>query len=750
MKFFHVVIMTCAFAIVPSVSFATSVSETENCISNNSDSDDCFPFKMEVDFSNNENNFLFRIGAAGTFFVDCGEGATALNGQVVTNNVGTKTDLFENDQQKKGRFWEVNQTVPANQMYGNGILYVCTYQNGVASGKARIRLAGVVDAYHKLINNNDYVTNTTPVFAVGSNDNDSATKLRLTSISGSLGQIFPALSSANTDKPNFYRAFYGCSNLTSIPSELFQGVSGENLNSITPKQTGMFQGTFQNCTGLTGNIPTDLFSEIDGSVQNAMTDIFSGDGNLATTCAEGDVIDTNSDGTVYPWKDYTSQWTTTSGNLAVACDVPTAPEYKFFIKTTNEASGFDFSWNLAPKGTFYVDCGDPSSELVYPDNSTSTGGGTITKTTFDVQTYFCRYNNGGEKTVSFGGAATGYGQVVSENLSINSGELRTISFAGNQYVARAYGALGDIFPEISYKYPNFWRLFYNCVNLTEVSDTLFSGISRLATNAFKASFYGCSKLASIPEDLFLGVSSPNIGMFHGTFYGCTSLESIPANLFNHINGSDGFLFMETFKNCTGLSGQIPEGLFDGVSGNENAIFEGVFSGCSNLGRNEIGGVPTYYISPTLFRNFGGTIGSNAFSDTGFLECCPEEMRRITSADSEYNIARYVNYFSNRVSCINGTPAANEASWITLPGQSTPSCQVLDCGKELHVRNSETFQQYDYPLFRIAKTEKSLAVKMNQNETCYAPLTEATTAAYGLHIKKDGALYRVMTREDLQN
>ena len=74
---------------------------------------------------------------------------------------------------------------------------------------------------------------------------------KIASISGSLGKIFPTLNNGSNDlskQPRFNSTFYGCSALTSIPVNLFEGIHGS--------ADGMFAVTFQGCTSL-ATIPVD-------------------------------------------------------------------------------------------------------------------------------------------------------------------------------------------------------------------------------------------------------------------------------------------------------------------------------------------------------------------------------------------------------------------------------------------------------------------------------------------------------------
>lgn len=670
-------------ALCVSRSFAVqSASDIENCITNSGTN--CFPFTMNV--SSGVNYFSIRLGAAGTFFIDCGAEAALVgpytapiySSSVYVGPVGTTGN--------RSRFWKIVQYKPAElggNVFPNGVEYTCNY--GASTSGLTVGLAGSVGEGEN-VQGNYYDNATTPTFAVGASDGDSI-KSYLSGISGSLGQIFPALSSADIDKPNFYHAFYGCQNLTSVPSELFQGVSG-SLVSITPKQNGMFRGTFQNCTGLTGNISTALFSEITGNDLNAMTDIFSGDTGLATTCAEGDKIDASFVND-YPWANYTSQWITTSGNTAAACDVPTGPEYKFFVTTTNEASGFDFSWKMSAKGTFYVDCGDATATLVYPDSSTSTGGGTIARTGTSTQTYTCSYPSGGVRTISFGGQATGYSS-ASDWYNCGNPQKIPVAIGFNVtplLVARISGSLGAIFPTIgnsAYNTPVFYQAFSGCKNLT----------------------------GTIPPRLFEGVTR-----------------------INHCQ------FMRLFVGDTNLVGPIPENLFRGITGDRTFQTWFYTFGSTNIGRDYVGGPSKYYIPNNLFDSGIGassqTIGGGTFYETGILQCCPAGMRKMKTSDISYSMAEYVSNLGNYVSCIPGTPEPSEKKLLA------GGVCVDDCGKKLKVSDGQ-----EYPLYNPKPTTKALGVKsysIKNGANCYVPLGNG---AGSLNINDGVMIYHALTETEI--
>ena len=79
---------------------------------------------------------------------------------------------------------------------------------------------------------------------------------KIAAIKGSLGALFPTLD--QDEQPLFINIFAECTNLSSIPSGLFDGISGKPISY-------MFSGVFAGCTGLTGNIPSGLFAGISGT-----------------------------------------------------------------------------------------------------------------------------------------------------------------------------------------------------------------------------------------------------------------------------------------------------------------------------------------------------------------------------------------------------------------------------------------------------------------------------------------------------
>ena len=88
-------------------------------------------------------------------------------------------------------------------------------------------------------------------------------------------RLFAGISGAPAEDM-FYNTFYGCSGLTSIPDGLFAGISGAPAY-------GMFDSTFEECSGLTGAIPDGLFGNLSGAPAAAMFhETFSGCSKLTS------------------------------------------------------------------------------------------------------------------------------------------------------------------------------------------------------------------------------------------------------------------------------------------------------------------------------------------------------------------------------------------------------------------------------------------------------------------------------------
>ena len=185
-------------------------------------SDNIYGFGMPV------TEFGFNLGAAGTFYVDWGDGTT---------------ETIEKDNADGG---------------------IYTHDYGTTSGTYTVKIGGLATDY----SDNEY---TSAIYFYLDVSASSAYSQAITEISGSLGAIFPTLSDGS--QPRFLDLFEEAC-FAEIPSGLFDGIHGapvsnmffeafayndnlagipENLFSgITGAAEGMFAGTFYFCSKLTG------------------------------------------------------------------------------------------------------------------------------------------------------------------------------------------------------------------------------------------------------------------------------------------------------------------------------------------------------------------------------------------------------------------------------------------------------------------------------------------------------------------
>jgi hypothetical protein len=252
----------------------------------------------------------------------------------------------------------------------------------------------------------------------------------------SLLESLPALFSFVSGTPAanmFLQTFYGCSGLTgSIPSGLFGTLSGAPASS-------MFQQTFRGCSGLTGSIPSGLFGTLSGAPASSMfVQTFYGCSGLTGSIPSG-------------------LFETLSG----------APASSMFQQTFLGCSGLTGS---IPSGLFGTLSGAPASSM------------------FQATFLGCSGLTG----------------------SIPSGLFGTLSGT----------------PATSM----FFRTFDGCSGLTgSIPSGLFGTLSGTpATSMFYLTFEGCSGLTDIGNAIWdlTGLSNTSAAnMFYQTFANCTSATS---------------------------------------------------------------------------------------------------------------------------------------------------------------------------------------------------------------------------------
>lgn len=280
-------------------------------------------------------------------------------------------------------------------------------------------------------------------------------------------------------------------------------------------------------------------------------------------------------------------------------------QFPFSIKTTKTTQDFQFS--MSAKGTFYVNWGDGTEEVIERTNTTEV-------------VYSHTYDEKREYTIKLDGKATAYS---------NESLMPAISFKENPNIAEISGSLGIVFPTLpNGSQPKFYYTFADTPNLGgQIPPSLFVGLSgQPIKNMFYGTFYGAKNLTGqIPAELFAVIEGkPTEGIFYRTFEKCTGLTgSIPDNLFATISGDPARdMFHATFAGCTGLTGSIPSGLFAGISGPPaQRMYNGTFSECSGL---------TGYIAEALFGHFDGPpqelmFGNTLFACSGLTGHIPSDL-----------------------------------------------------------------------------------------------------------------------------
>ena len=264
-------------------------------------------------------------------------------------------------------------------------------------------------------------------------------------------------------------------------------------------------------------------------------------------------------------------------NVALACteaqiDTTTGcVDTKFTVTTTELAANTTFKFIMTAVGTFYVDWGDGTGEVINRTDITET-------------TYSHTYTTAGAKTIKFGGVATDYS---------TSDAAAAIAFNGggstSSLIASISGNLSTMFPYMPNNavnggaQPRFYKTFAGASNLTEIPSTLFSGYTTAVNAMFRLTFQGCTSITTIPAGLFANITTTTNAnsLFLNTFKDCTSLITIPADLFDNISTGANNMFEGTFKGCTSLT-TIPAGLFTDISTGAAYMFKGTFRGCTSL------------------------------------------------------------------------------------------------------------------------------------------------------------------------
>ena len=489
--------------------------------------------------------FGILLGAAGTFYVDWGDGTT--------------------------------ETIEKNTT--DSVLY--THDYGTNSGTYTVQIGG---------SSTDYSDDeTVPAISfsqkIGSHAECSNA---ITAISGSLGAIFPTLPDGS--QPRFCDSFsyalaleeipsglfdgihgtavshmfshtFADVSITSIPEKLFAGITGAapymfdstfshtQITSIPEKlfagitgvAVGMFQHTFSGCWHLT-QIPENLFAGIRGAPAEYMFyETFINCSSLTGPSAKihGQYL--------YDiWPDATEDEVGGMYEGATGLDdykyIPTAwgglgqerpIEYKLSLThqwplwSHSDQLSFinpDALMYISAAGKFYIDWGDGTTEVIEKENT-------------DELAIDHEYAQAGTYTVRIGGRATAYSDDPYTSTAILGGPVVEEPHRHRMGLLRVSGCLGCVFPTLADgSQPRFISTLEsaeNCVNTT-LPDGFLVGIHGApVSNMFMYTFTGWPLLNTIPDNLFAGLdtTAPAVeGMFTETFGWCTGLAGPSAKI----------------------------------------------------------------------------------------------------------------------------------------------------------------------------------------------------------------------------
>ena len=210
---------------------------TNTQIDVNGDGTNCVTAPFRITTTSSTDTFSFTLSPQGTFYVDCGTGGTLsssgydVSDKTITRNTNTTEATYTCSYSSAG----VRTIKFASLVSSNEPIYYANMLNGENTGvKSAIKF-------------------TTPT-AIAS--------LSTSCINSNCGlaAIFPTKPGNDEPQPSFWQTFDGATNLTSIPENLFAGLTGA-------PSINMFNYTFNGCTSL-NNVPINLFSGLSGAAKN--------------------------------------------------------------------------------------------------------------------------------------------------------------------------------------------------------------------------------------------------------------------------------------------------------------------------------------------------------------------------------------------------------------------------------------------------------------------------------------------------
>ena len=384
----------------------------------------CMETKFTVNTTqmNADDTFSFYMSAIGDFYIDWGDGKSEL----------------------------IKKTSAANTLYSH------TYTNASGANGWSIKFGGVSATGSPYYSSSSAVA---PIKFYG------GTPTLVATVDGSLGALFPTRGNTVATQPRFVETFRGCTNLTQISSDLFNGVTGAFEY--------MFNNTFYGCTGLT-TIPVGLFSGISGTANRLFYGTFQ---NCSSVTGIPNGLFANITGT---------------------------PAAYMFESTFNGCTNLT---GAVPAGMFSGISGAPAQEMFRQTfqntKITSVGNnflGQITSGGGAVQMFYNTFNNCKQLTT-----------VPVDMFNFNNVTTGSSMFAGTFSGDTALTTLPVIagFDGIPAQ-DMFSGTFQNCSSLTgPIPNNMFSGISGApALRMFSSTFNGCTNLTGyVPATLFSGIST---------------------------------------------------------------------------------------------------------------------------------------------------------------------------------------------------------------------------------------------------
>lgn len=421
-------------------------------------------------------------------------------------------------------------------------------------------------------------------------------------------QLFSGCSKA----VNFMTCFTGCTQLESIPADLFRNSGAQNAATAN---TG-FNTVFSGCTSLK-EVPAGLFDGFTRIVQFNRT--FENCTGLTTLPAG--LFATNVNAAQF------------AGTFSGCVSLKAIPEglFKGLSKVTTISGLFSGCTALEEVGANIIDgC------------SLCTNISTLFKGCANLHTISPDAFAGAPKINTVANLFEGCTSLrnVPEQLFASLPALATASslFASSGIETLPAGLFANN-PNIT----TISKMFLDCASLKSLPDGLFAGCSKIATlsNAFQNSsietvgllfgditaaakcdyiFSGCTALKSVPAGLFDGLGKAST--FLQAFNGCSSLETLPAGLFNRNTAVT--TYEKCFQNCTALQA-VPSKLFGTTTKAKTLSY--LFDGCTALER----------IAPDAFDGLGcaSTTLMYAFQNCTSLQEVPSGLLKANATISTF-------------------------------------------------------------------------------------------------------------------